>query len=659
MKSAFRIGHGRYYTDQEFEKLLRFIKKHHENIDELALFTEYSHHGYYPLEEVESLSVILKKRIPALKKVGIQSVGINILDTLGHIDEAWDVLTPLPFQSMVGHDGLVSRSCSCPTSEAYKAYIQNKYHLLAQANPDFIWVDDDIRMHHHTVAYACFCTNCINIFNTNNHTNYNREHLVAVLNSSEGAATRAAWMQQNHDTLCNLLEMLHDCVGKVNPEIKLGLMTSGITWGSYSNPDYGAWMESLGATKGRPGGGFSNDDMPIDVIRKLFECERQISLYPDQVSDIQYEMENFPYQRLYKAIYTVMMECTASLVTGHTGIAFNALVFDDYPELMEAIKTYAGMWRSIVKLSEGLHSSGLHPCFKLLHPQWRKVEDRNWFNSAPSQKVDEAYVLAQIGIPLTMEPSGACANILVGTMAEAYTDAELEAMLKKGVLMDGISLGILLSRGFEDFCGVRIADIIDNGVRERFNDHYFNGTGADKTRDVYITFWGEDSKSYVLEPVASNVQILSTLETITGDNLGPCSYIYENRYGGRISVMGYMPWKFLHSSEKRFQMNEVADWISYNHLPVRIKECLKIAPFVRRSPNRDACLILLINCFLDETGLFQMEVDVSDTCKAYTIAVDGSVLPYDRCTKNGKDKLVLDMETMKPWEFRVIYLGCL
>lgn len=655
MKKAYRIGYWRYYEDAEFEALLRFLKRYKDCVDELALFTEYSHHGYYPLSYFQDLCQVLKRRIPALRELGIPSVGLNVLDTLGHIDEAWDVWGEPPLERMMGHDGRVSRSCLCPNGAGYQQYIQEKYKLLAETGPDFIWVDDDIRMHHHTVDYACFCPRCIERFNQRNHTTYDREKLVQMLNSLEGERERRAWLDWNCHTITELMKWIGSSVSEISPTIRLGLMTSGIVWGNYSNPEYGQWMETLGASMARPGGGFSNDDEPLDIVRKIHECARQIALYPKEISDIQYELENFPYQRLSKSVAMVILECTASLAAGHSGIAFNAISSGDYPELMEAVRQYSAMWDTMERLARGFVPGGLYPCFNLAYAAKRRV-DGNWFSFQAAQKVDQAYEWNKIGIPLTMRPEGACANLLIGSMPEAYEEEALKKILAQGAIMDGQALSILAQRGLDKFCGVKIIKTVDNGVYERIYDHPFNGMAAGSKRDPYITFWGEDSKCYVLEKTDEAVQFISGLETICGTPAGPCMSLYENSLGGRIAVMGIMPWKFVGSPEKRYQLQAVCSWVSRGQMPVSIRECVKVIPFIAYAEDGSSALLVLINGSLDETGPFALDVNVKNAAGAYQIGQDGLLRPLLFQVDQETGRARMELNSMKAWEFSVLYL---
>ena len=72
----------------------------------------------------------------------------------------------------------MSVGCACPNTAEMRVYVRAKYELVARARPDFIWVDDDIRMHHHGVAWGCFCPTCLALFAKRAGRAYTREELV-------------------------------------------------------------------------------------------------------------------------------------------------------------------------------------------------------------------------------------------------------------------------------------------------------------------------------------------------------------------------------------------------------------------------------------------------------------------------------------------------
>ena len=146
---SWRIQYWMWHGDDSFAALQRFLLEYRDVVDEVAFFDSMTHHLYLPLEELGRRAETLRGRMRALKAAGIPRAGINVLATIGHTDEGWDVWEPLPFPPMVGHDGRPSVSYACANSPELHAYARAKYRLLAEADPDFIWVDDDIRMHQH------------------------------------------------------------------------------------------------------------------------------------------------------------------------------------------------------------------------------------------------------------------------------------------------------------------------------------------------------------------------------------------------------------------------------------------------------------------------------------------------------------------------------
>ncbi|MCD6520005.1 MAG: hypothetical protein J7M05_08800 [Anaerolineae bacterium] len=618
LRLSWRIAFGRLESDAAFEQLLALVRAHRGVIDELALFDDLVHAVYIPLEEVARRAELLARRIRALKELGVPSVGINVLATIGHADEGLDIVPEMPFPPMVGHDGAISKGCACPNSAEFREYIRQKYTLMAQAEPDFIWVDDDIRMHHHgAVDYGCFCPICLELFAQQVGRHYSREALVAALNDPAQARLRRAWIERNIRTIESLLQEIGQTVRRVNPQITLGLMTNGPGWTTYSGVALERWFTALGATKARPGGGFYSDANRLGIISKALELGRQRAALPKTVDDCQYELENFPYQLLKKAARSVVHEGTLALAVGLNGVAFNALGMwganppDEFAGILERVHEVRPLWERLVAHIQNLPTVGLWPAWTpQLMARRRLRPGEDWFAEDRLYQIGQPTVLAEIGLPLSVERMGSPA-ILAGRVAEAFSKAQLRAMLAKGALLDSVALEVLEKLGLGELAGVRLARRYDNGVLERFTQDPLNGEYAHQVRDARIDFfWRQDRRGMadVLEPLDPNVRVLATLETYTGQGLGPCMTAFENPLGGRVVVMGYSPWQFIHSLAKRNQLVNVADWLSRGELPVRIKDPVPLTPFVRMARSRRRGLIVLLNHGLETIPQVRIEV---------------------------------------------------
>jgi len=623
---SWRVGVAHYVSDEAFERLLKLLGAYPDIVDEVALFETVTHHLYLPLEALRERAALIGRRLQALRERGVRSVGINVLTTIGHINEAWDTMPPLPFAPMVGHDGSVSRGCACPNTREFREYVRAKYTLFAEVGPDFVWVDDDIRMHNHGVACGCFCPTCLALLAESTGVEHTRESLVQAFDAPEGGALRAAWVEQNVRTVESVLADVAAAVGGAEwaagpsgrgpdashsapptaiPGIATGLMTAGPGWTTYSGQAFDRWFPALRASKARPGGGFYTDATPFEMVRKVLDVGRQCANLPATVPDRQYELENFPYQRLRKSRTALVSECTLALGMGLNGIAFNLLSMwgghlDDCRPLLPAIREARPLWESLVAAADGLPVSGLWPAWSPLLMARRAVRPgEQWLAHDPRYDVTRPDILAAIGLPLSpLAPS--LATVLSGRVAEAFPDEELTAMLAGGVLMDGEALLVLTERGLEHLAGVRLARRLDNGAMECFSDDPLNAPHAGEVRDARVEFWGDArGQADVLQPTATGVRVLAEIEDYFREPHGPCMTAYENELGGRVVVMGYAPWMFLQSVAKRAQLLNVADWIIPGALPVRIEEPVPLVPLVRASPERDRGVVVLLNAGLD------------------------------------------------------------
>jgi hypothetical protein len=662
LKLSWRIGIPLYEEDHIFQKLLKFLSKHKDIVDEVAFFETLTHHLYFPLDEVQRRADLLHKRIIAMKCAGISSVGINVLTTLGHTNEAWDFVPPLPFQPTVGHDGTISKGCACPNAHELRKYVKNKYTLFAKSAPDFIWIDDDFRMGNHGVKYGCFCPTCIKLFsNYANRSFSTREELITALNTPNEKNLRQKWIENNVRTLESLGKDIVSAIHAVNPKIKTGLMLGGSIY-CYNGAESIRLCAALKAEKFRPGGGFYTDKHPLAMISKAFDTARQCDKFPSAIKERQYELENFPYQTLNKSIASLINECTMALAYGLNGIAFNCLDCITYQNLeiretmMCEIHKVRPFWESIVAHADGLTGHGMWLGWS--RSMLGKVDlhdDESWLDTNWAEDVCKASdALGQIGLPLSAHSPGNV-TVLAGRVAETFSDSELQRILSGAVLMDGSSLKILEQRGVGKHTGVSIDKRWNNGVVERLSDDSLNGAWNGSVRDARIEFWGNAmGLGDMLKPVSDEVRILSGLESYWGKQLGPCMTAFENTLGGRIIVSGYAPWLFLGANAKRTQLQNVLDWATHDQIAVRIEETIPLIPVTRLSPEKDRGIIVLLNAGFD-------------TIKQATLRFRGPMITVCLISPDSKNvqlKPVRDengwkvkLKNLAPWRVKALLLG--
>lgn len=656
---SWRIGLPQWETDEAFEKLLALLRGHRSVVDEVCLFDTITHHLYIPLDDYARRMEVAAGRLDAFRRAGIGSAGINVLCTIGHINEAWDYMPPLPFQAMVGHDGRVSTGCACPNTPEMRAYVRAKYEMAARARPDFIWVDDDIRMHQHGVAWGCFCPTCLAMFAARAGRSYTREELVEAFDVPGQGGVRELWVAQNIASIEALLAECRDAIRRVDARIVTGLMTAGPEWTTYSGMALSRWFTALDAAKARPGGGFYDDDVPGAMLWKTLSCGRQVAPLPKTVADRQYELENFPYLRLKKSATAVVDECSLALAHGLNGIAFNMLgmtpdIEDSLP-WVQAIPAVRPVWERWVAHAAGLPAVGLWPAWSSGLMARRVVRTgESWLGWTPHHDINVSNVLGEIGLPLVAEESG-CGVVLCGRLAEMFSDAELKAMLAGGVLMDGVALDVLTERGLGHLTGVKLARRLDNGLRERFTDDALNGRAAGKLRDARIEFWGDaKGRGDVLEPATAGVRVITTIEDYFSRTRGPGMTAFENELGGRVVVMGYAPWIFLHSVGKRLQLQNVADWISRDTMPVRVEEPVRLIPVARVAADRRRGAVMLLNAGMDEIGEVNVHVRLA-VRRARVLAVGEDERAMEMTSEGAGARIT--MRGIPPWGFRMLLLN--
>lgn len=658
---SFRIGTALWMNPRRFEELLALFARHPGVTDEITFFQSTTH-APLPLEENQRRFALLAQRMAQARKLGLRS-GINVLTTLGHHGENLSNSVGEEYGHVVDPFGAACPGTLCPNDPKVQEYVRQLYALAAAAEPDYLWIDDDVRLAgHKPIQWACFCEHCLKVFAAESGTTYTRESLWKAFR--EGApdarlALRKAWLAHNRATIARLFAIVEKAVHGVKPGLPLGFMTGDRFYEGY---DFDHWAEVLAGPAQaevlwRPGGGFYEDDTTSGLAGKSHDIGRQVSLLPPAVRSIQSEIENFPYQRLRKSAHITALEAAQHIAAGSTGAAFNVLAMQDEPlDEYEPLVAELRAWRPFYDLLA--QSLGRQPLVGI-HAAWNKdtaaacdLEGGDWgayggflFRSSPR--------LFELGVPIAYAPGSGCVTLLSGDNIRAFAPDEIRRILASGVLMDAAALMQLNELGYQDLTGMTVERTVDADAIEKLSNHPLNGTFAGRERDCRQSFYHQPGS--VLKATDPAVQTLSGLIDYTGKESAPATMaVFENRLGGRICVVGYFPWTLIHSLPKTSQLKSVLRWLSKDTLPVYVESYHKVHVWSRPLDHGTGAFALTNSSFdpaKDLTLLVRTDQEtlqvVDHSCQATVIPASGVDGPYRR----------FRLPTIEPWEMRLVRVG--
>ena len=612
MKKALRISYNAYFDDKVFERNIKLVRENADVIDEITLFTNPTHQGYWTLERERETVDVLKDRIKKYKEAGINRVGLNVLSTLGHNEDGTMIAPKADLQYIMNIDGVTSGACLCPSDDRFTPYVYEKYSYFASCGADFIWLDDDIRARGHGVAKDyCFCPECVKKFNLKFGTDYTIEQIRELYKRDWNFKLK--WKQSAHDTFNRLFKTLRDAIKNTNPSVDIGYM-SGL---EATVPE---WIESSGSTLGRPGGGFYNDLTPVQMFEKAFMMQQCIERYPKEITDIQYEYEEYNFLTLQKSRYIAELESSLMILAGCNGMLYNRL--EHTADFVDMMRKSAKKWDVLCDSNEGCKPIGVF-CVNC----------------------HQARCLNEIGIPTTAYMDKAYAFYILSGDWNRFSNDEIEKMLKIGVYTDAVGLTLLKKKGFCDLGG-EVGICYPNGVWEHFTDHKLNGDVVSRERWVSLDIFKE-ADAFELIPDES-AETLSMLNSAFGGLRGASMYVYRRDDGSVIAVDGCLMPKQLQTDNKKVQMTNVFDLITGEKMPVVIEKIVKVIPTV--TANERNVNIMLTNAHFDPTGEFEVKIRKGKDFKL--LSGDGELIPISQRRKG--EETVITVENMGAWQYLLL-----
>ena len=652
---SFRIGVPLWISEKRCNEVFNLFDKYKGVTDEITFFTSATHPPL-PLNVFKQRAEVLKVRMAEARKRGYKT-GINILSSIGHHNENLDNSLHGDFINMTNIDGHICNGSFCPNGEHMRGYIRSIYESSAKANPDYIWIDDDVRFGHMPIGLGCFCDNCLQIFHQETGVKYTRESLKRGLNEGsvdEKLRLRELWLQHNRNTISKLFLLIEQTVHAITPNLTLGFMTGDRFYEGY---DFDNWAKILSGpdhspVMWRPGGGFYNDNTTSELVGKSHDIGRQVSMLPPEVVSIESEIENFPYQRLKKAANIVALEACSHIAAGCTGAAFNVLSFydeplDEYESLIARLHEVRPFMDLMAKTLGRTELTGVQTFWNKNSFATGKPDEGNWLTSGNPLVSHDLY---NIGLPTNYSNNNAQVTILGKDNILVLSQEEITRLLSGGVYMDAEALKQLNKMGFGELTGFDVVGSDNVDRIEQFTNHPLNGEFAGSQRDNRQSFW--KSSAFTLRPTNVNAKPLSSLIDYSGKSVAECtSGIFENKLGGRICVAGYYPWSFMENRSKGSQMKSIFRWLSNETLPGYIASFHKINLWIRKPHDGKIALAFTNSSFDPAKNVTLMLRTENKSIKVYDMACKETVIQSSG-TDGSYQKFVIP--EVDPWQIRLV-----
>jgi hypothetical protein len=545
MKYMLRRTLLEWHGEKAVADTVDYCRKH--GIESCMIVTE--SHDQHPFPRIRAQQQaycrgLLAHAIREIKAAGIEA-GINVWFTCGMYDAGGppeDVAAETRWTRYVdwrGNESLLNPAPLCPE---WRAWVADHYELFASTRPDYIFIDDDFRLHNHgQCGLGSFDALMLREFARRTGREFTRGELVAaVLEDSGAGSVRGQWLELLGDVMIENAGVLRAAVDRVDDRIALGLMSSMPETHSAEGRRWSELLRALAGPRNRPlnrpcMGNYRQTDFRNLVASHIYPAFTRHAHGPGVRSCAEIETANGGLHA--KSVTMLRAMFRTAILSGCDDLTLNIYDFLNQPLGENAafdrlLDEERPLLKRLQAVCRGARPRGIQI---FSHPQSAlAVQDPKTYDDLVV-RLGWAAMLPLLGSAITFEDEPVKA--ISGDVLRLLSRAEIEEIFRGGVLLDGSAAKALTDLGLESLSGVRVSG----------RSEHMENLGAEEITDPELGPVGRlmpsrhlmgDSRGLVLEPLPGAVTG-STIWRHLQEFFSPGIVRYENVLGGRVATISH------------------------------------------------------------------------------------------------------------------------
>jgi hypothetical protein len=492
--------------------------------------------------------------------------GILAQATIGH----GPTMTQKPkMQHIIGlTDGKESFTV-CPYDENFRNYIEKAMATLTKRHPSTLMVDDDFRLFARNQR-GCVCPRHLAEIGKRAGRSFTREELLSAMNGNGEEAQRIIdiFYDTQIDSLVGAAKAMRRGIDSVDPKQQGAFCLCGDTCEGVRE------IAKILAGEGNPVIIRVNNAKYTaagarGVAQVISRAATQIAALDGVADYFLAETDTCPHNRYSTSASSLHTHFTTSILEGVAGCKHWITKTNNFePQSGKAYRDklakFAGFYNTLSEITPTIKWKGCK--IPLAKDPLRPRAPISDFKTPSNDIAWASCVLERLGIPMYFSKGNNGVIFFDGYRDEFFNDGEIKEMLSSTLVLSSISAQKLIERGFGEYLGIEISDILPNDPPARF-EKYENGeksTAQKKLKKITVK--------------NSNVEVISEVYTIlngiTPSPIFPAVTCFKNSLGGTAIVFAGSPdtsftyseaFSFLCSSRKK-QLVSIMQ--KYGELPV-------------------------------------------------------------------------------------------